>query len=245
MANLERHQLEFIKSREAMVDQWKNALDNMPKFNLGDYLIAFTPPRNYWGRQVPKKQITNTIGVPKKYQVVHVDKHGISYIQELNKAGKTSGHMMCTVTIRGPGQVDLENDIIFEVDPGYTDALIFNEGEGFNAAEEMNVKSALWKEIFEHNRAARVNVNDNSVLVPFLQGLKPGTVLHKTVSTYFTIISINPLPLDRKGTLMSGIEFGEAQDSRGNKFKLMAKHFRHRAIYTTQPRSFKEVRDPK
>lgn len=241
---LSPNEINYIQSRSRLLTELKAIIHTSFGFNVGDFLIAFRPEHNFWGRTTPRQQIVNSHGIGKKYKVVNVCPHGIPYIKELNKVGKPIGVLICPLRSSG-GTFEIDTSREFEVDPSYADALIFNEADQFNAADQLELGSQLWNEIQLHNKSNRVNVNDPQELVKFLQTIKVGDLLWKSIRTNFTILSIDPIPVTKKGELDLYREFGEAQDHKGNRFKLSHKTFKHRAIYTKQPRTFKEVRDPK
>lgn len=239
---LDSYELDFIKERENVIASIVGSLQDVAKFKTGDFLIAFRPATSYSKRQ----QVTNSYGAPKKFTVVHTCRFGVPYMKELNKKGNPVGQMICPLKFDGGTRMVKATDFEFEVDPDYADAIIMMDEENYDAANIHKVKSDTFKEITNHNKSLKVNCHDSVTLLKFLKNLKVGDVVYKSIKTYFTIITIDPIPTSHNGTrLIEYKTFGTAQDSKGKVFDLSSSTFKWAAIYTGQPRSYNELKDPK
>ncbi len=235
-------ELQFIKQREDVVTSIIGAIKEVSKFQVGDFLIAFTPETS-WNK---RRQVMNSYGAAKKYTVVHTDKHGIPYIKELNKNGNAVGQLISPIRFDEDQRVIASTDYQFEVDPDYADAIIMSDEENYDAANIHRAKSATFKAITEHNKSLKVNCHDFPSLLLFLQNLKVGDVVWKSIKTHFTILTINPIPLTHRGSRFDEhTNFGTAQDSKGKIFDLNINVFKWSAIYRGQPRSYNELKNPK
>lgn len=243
MANeLSTQEKQFIKDKETQIGLLLEAIESVKKFKAGDYLIAFTPATHWNGR----KQITNSYGAPKKFIVVDVDKYGIPYMKELNKKGLPHGHLISSLKVDRNYMVSKSNEYDFEIDPDYTDSLIMMDEENYDASVAHRVKGDLFKAITKHNKSIKVKTNDIPTLINFLQNLKVGDVIWKSIKTNLTVIEIMPIPLTHNGTRVDEHQtFGKVRDSKGNEHEIDAWFFRWGAFYTDRPRSYNELKDPK
>lgn len=241
---LEKHELEHIKRTEDGLSHLMDVLKDVSRFKDGDYLIAFRRSSGY--HESRDVQVTNSYGAPKKFQVVAVDKHGIPYMKELNKAGQPTGRLIQSVRIDGGYRELKYGDFRFEVDPDYADSIIMMDEENFDPSAIHRDKGQLHKEITKHNKSIKVRVSDPPTLISFLQNLKVGDVLWRSVKTNFTITTLDPIPLTHRNTRIDDYkDFGTATDSKGKVHTLNSHFFKWKAIYTAQPRTYNELKDPK
>lgn len=237
------HEASFIKEREKMIASIIDAVKDSAKFKTGDYLIAYYPASSY---RKTREKVFNSYGAPKKFVVVYTDHFGVPYIKELNKNGDAIGQLLSPLKLDQDRHGSSFSDLEFEIDPDYTDALIFQEEEGFDVSQVQKHKSDLFKEITNHNKSLKVQWRDAKVLIAFLQSLKVGDVVWKSIKSHFTILTIDPIPLTHSGTRIAEDKvFGTAQDSKGNIFDLTYRTFKWSAIYKGRPRSYNELKDPK
>lgn len=243
-SKLEKHELGHIQQVERGLEQMMAILKDVFRFKEGDYLIAFRRS-NGWG-ETRDVQVTNSYGAPKKFQVVAVDKHGIPYMKELNKKGEPTGTLIQSVRIDNGYATLKPGDYRFEVDPDYADSIIMMDEENYDAAMIHRQKGDLFKEITKHNKSIKVRVSDTPTLISFLQNLKVGDVIWKSIKTNITITTIDPIPLTHRNTRLDEYKsFGTAVDSKGKTHILDARFFKWGAFYTAQPRSYNELKDPK
>lgn len=235
------YELQYIKEREGQIASVIGAIESAAKFKVGDYLVAYIPAvKGIRSREV----ITNSYGAPKKFIIVYTDKFGIPYIKELNKNGHPIGQIISTVKLDRNNYMAPMNDMEFEVDPDYADAIIFEDEEGFDATATQKQKSDMFKAITAHNKSLKVDWRDVPALIAFLKSLKPGDVVWRSIKSNFTILTIKPIPTTHRDTRLSEYDdFGTAQDNKGNIFDLNYGTFRWKAIYKGQPRSYKELKD--
>lgn len=246
-SNLNQPEVNYIQEREdafaRTIDLIKNS---MYKFKEGDFLIAYA---KHWDHRVMRyvdSQVTNSYGAPKKFTVVHVDKNGIPYIKELNKRGTPVGTLLCPIR-SDSAYGDLKPDgYAFEVDPDYADSIIMDNEGSFDATHIHKTKSDTFKEITQHNKSLKVKIRNTAELIEFLKTLKVGNVYYKSIKTYFTIISLDPIPTTHNGTrIVEHKSFGTAQNSKGKTIQLDHTTFSWYSVYTGQPRSYNELKDPK
>jgi len=239
---LDSYELDFIKQREDVIASIIGAIKDVAQFKIGDFLIAYQPA-NSWQK---RRQVVNSYGAPKKYTVVHTCKFGIPYMKELNKKGNAVGQLICPIKFDDRNRVVAASDYEFEVDPDYADAIIMDDEANYNATDLHKVKSDTFKEITNHNKSLKVNCHDGVALLHFLKTLKVGDVVWKSIKTHFTILTLDPIPTTHSGSRLDDKKvFGTAQDSKGKIFDLDGSTFKWSAIYTGQPRSYNELKNPK
>jgi hypothetical protein len=241
---LTQQELQYIKERERGLTETINTLKDVSRFKEGDFLIAFHYASN-WG-DTRRRQVLNSYGAPKKFTVVHVDCNGIPYMKELNKKGLPTGNLICSVKVDDGYRKIKHAEYRFEVDPDYADSIIMADEDNYDASQIHRMKGDLFKDITKHNKSLKIKVNDPQTLMSFLQYLKVGDVLWRSSKTNITIIQLDPIPTTHNGKrLDENKTFGKARDSKGKEINLSGWYFRCSAIYTGQPRSYNELKDPK
>lgn len=248
MKNLSKQDLEFIADKESVVEATVQALDKVRQFKEGDFLLGFEDIG--WGER-SWKPMTNSYGVAKKFQVVHLDKNGIPYIKELNKAGNPVGHIICPIESISDDYdnigIRLDPSTNFIIDTDYVDSVIMMDEENYDPMRNMREKSSLYKEIQSHNKSLRVCVDSHDDVRKFFDNVKVGDVFYKTINSFFKIISITKPPLATKANRYNEIyeSFCTIENHKGVQSDKSIHDFMHTAIYTSRPRTYKETKDPK
>jgi hypothetical protein len=232
---------EFITENESRLDSILGVLESVKQFNLGDVLISFSQPSFM---DTEPRLITNSYGVAKKYKVIHVDKYGVPYIKELNKKGEPSGNLIPVVHFARDryGQLITSQNYIYEIDPDYTDAIILDNVDGYNASNNHKMKADLYKEITNHNKSIIIKFKTEQDAVKFISTLKPGDVLWRTHKTYLKVLNI--LPKRDPNTLRSDVEI-EFQRENGAIVKMNTFDIYIKTFYSNAPRTYKELKDLK
>ncbi len=243
---LSSQEMDFIGQREAFLQGLIGAIQEVAKFKTGDFLIAFKPSYSYGMRTEKRTQIVNSYGAPKKYTVVYTDKFGVPYMKELNKNGNPIGQLISSLRFEDGQRAVKQSNIEFEIDPDYTDAIIMDDEQNYDASAIARAKSETFKEITKHNKSLKIKLKNGPELLKFVKTLKVGDVFWKSIKTNFTIISLNPIPTTHNGTRIKEYEvIGRARDSKGKEWDIDHTTFYWHAIYTAQPRSYNELKDPK
>lgn len=249
MNKLEKHELHFIAERERSVDSFYAALDKIPKFKVGDFLIAYYPldDMDIEDGITTRHLHLNKYGKPQKYIVVSVDKYGVSYIKELNKDNKPFGKLLCTLTENWEGLLDLNMYYEFQIDPEYEDSIIMDSESEYDPNISLKELSKLEKDIRAHNDAIRFVLDSELKLLELVKSQSVGDTYYKSYKSFFTILSlVENVKLTPTGRVRDNIILGVAQDHTGKKFNLMRKHLWKRPIYSSRPRSFaQETRNDK
>jgi hypothetical protein len=240
---LSTSELEFIQRREADINAMLKELKKVQAFRLGDFLIAFNVQP--WNSK--RNQVINSYGAPKKFQVVHVDSNGIPYMKELNKKGTPVGILHSPVEIdQSSSRIVKSSNFEFEVDPDYEDSIIMMDEENYDSAMIHRTKSDTFKEITAHNKSHKIYCGDRKQLADYFdKNVKVGTVLHKSSRSFITIIEISKVPRDNAGRVKDFEDFCKVQDSKGNISHRNISDFVYTALYSAQPRSYNELKDPK
>ena len=234
---------QFIKENEKLLEEVLSSLAAVKQFKEGDYLIAFEPP-SPWNSK--KRPIVNSYGAPKKFQVVYVDKHGVPYMKELNKKGKPIGGLVSSIQHNhSHSNRHTSLTYAFEVDPDYTDSIILQDQENYNAGNILKEKSDTFKEISIHNKNIKINTNDPKLLSAFLATLKVGDILWRSNISCWNVTQIDPLPKDKAGRIQYHQHFLKVINNKGKNLYLTFSNLNRLALYTARPRTYKELRDPK
>lgn len=245
--NLNTQELEFISKQERVYGSFLKCIEELSKFKMDDVLIAFYPPNPYFGQKATREQLTNSYGAPKKYKIVHVDKNGVPYMKELNKNGIPAGNLIYPISQnRNYGQTqEYSLDYLFEVDPELIDAHLFDDMDGYNPTEVNKQKADSFKEIAKHNKELKIRTEDNVKLMEFIDSLVVGSKIWKSNTNAWTVTAIAPKPLDVRGKTNWNAPFITVVDHRNRILNLSCYDFKHKALYSGQPRTFRELHDPK
>lgn len=230
----------LIKQTEDMLDHVLSQVDAARRFKLGDYLIAFQ--YQHYGRAVPRAPVCNSYGVPKKFQVVAVDKHNVPYIKELNKVGKPTGRLISTLKNTSNLRYGQVLDMEFEIDPDYTDAIILDDS-GFDATAVHKDKAAQFKAITLYNKSIKVPMTETKEVLEYMESLKVGDQIWRSNKTYQTVVKIDQVPRSLTGKLLPEEPFIHAAKHNGKIVALAVNSLKHTAVYKTQPRSYNELKD--
>jgi hypothetical protein len=236
---------ELIRQTETMLDVVLNQVESARRFKMGDYLIAFHARGYYNTGSSQRAPVTNSYGVPKKFQVIAVDRHGVPYIKELNKNGNPVGAIISLMSRDGrhdPRNPRFFENYEFEVDPDYTDSIILDDS-GFDATSLHKDKSALFKTITDHNKKIKVKVREVADVVSYMGSLKVGDIVWRSHKTSFTVTKISSVPKTPGGKTITDIAFIDAIDNKGKNITLSVNSLRHTAIYSDRPRTYKELKD--
>jgi hypothetical protein len=243
---LTRDEAYFVKKNEDTVGSLLSIIEHVRRFKIDDVLIAFYADRPIWMKQMPS-QIVNSYGAPKKYKVIVVDTYGVPYVREINKSGNPSGKLIPMIKYQKGGDAfSASLTMRFEVDPDYTDAIILDDVESFDASTSHKEKASTFKEISTHNKNAAID-NGNKDLATEIDSMNVGDILWRSSITFWIILSKIPIPRDAKGKIIdaSNHKFMEVQTSKGKILKLSFSDIKYKVLYNAQPRSFRELKDPK
>ena len=237
---------EYIKQSESMIDGIMACLNAVKQFNKGDYLIAFHQATGYGDTR--KRQVLNSYGAAKKFQVVAIDKHGVPYMKELNKQGKPTGRMICSIKYeQNQYMTNIRSALTyhFEVDPDYADSILLDDQAGYSASSALKVKSDTFKEISLHNKKIKVDCFDAKNLAAFMATVKVGDLLWRSNLSSWAVIEINPIPRDKSNRIEHNSVFMKVTTNRGKVEELCFGDLRRIALYSARPRTYKELKDPK
>ena len=233
--SLTTYDKEFIEDIEREFSMLCKMIDKARTFNVGDYLIRYSP--NYERKLVLDKTSYNT---PRKFLVIHKDKLGLAYVKELNKLGKPMGGTLdCVASDNG----DEEYHVDYQLDPDYADAVILDSKEDFDPVSAHLERSKIFKDIAAHNKKTRVKTwGDTKEVSKFLSTLKIGDVLWTSNTNWLKVELVDTTPvLPAKQDKVVVLVF---TTSKGKRRELTIWNLRHSALYTAQPRTYKELRDP-
>jgi hypothetical protein len=236
-AKLTHEEMVFVKSNEASIRSIISVLDVAKQFKVGDFLIAYRLDK-HTGNKI-KKYYTNSYGAVRKYTVVLLDGLDIPYMKEINKKGNPCGNLISPIRYDSYNNRFMLNDYyIFEIDPGFEDAILLGEDGSYKANELHVEKSDIFKEVTAHNKKYMINTNvNNKILVSFFKTLKIGDTLWRNRNSSLTILDCSHLKDEN-----SLIKF---QSSRGAIVVIAIWEFFKTRLYSERPRAFKEVHDLK
>lgn len=230
--------MDLVAETEKYAASILHALQSVTIFKVGDFLVSRT-------NDAKKELVTNSYGAVKKYQVVFVDRLGIPYIKELNKAGKPAGAIIPSISFQPYGRGIVTSRYFFEVDPEYTDSIILDDQDGYNATEVLKAKSDAFKDIAKHNKAVKVGQSEPEV-VAFVNTLKVGSVIWRSYNTSWIVTHIEPIPKQfMKKALSNTTPFIKVQNNKGMELEIALQDFKNKSIYKDRPRTYKELKDPK
>lgn len=253
MVKLTNEEKLFIKEKETIVENSKTNLaivEEVKKFKVGDFLIAYRNERDLqWtttgiALKLPdtKKPITNSYGAVKKYTVVCVDKHGVPYMKQLNKAGKPTGQLISPIGYNNYSGPRLT--YLFEIDPNYEDAIILDDQDGYKPASDIKARADTFKDIATYNKSIRKKFKNQQEIVDHLNSLKVGDIIWRTNSSFLSIVETKPVPANIVGKVNHDVVFMKTKDQNGKERVWTFNKIKRIAFYTAQPRTFNELKNP-
>ena len=236
---------ELIKTNEQLVDNVMAIINVVNKFKEGDFLVAFHHATGFGDTRV--RPVVNSYGAAKKFQVVAVDKHGISYMKELNKKWKPSGRLISSVrhnTARGTLHYNLELTYNFAVDPDYADAIILDDQANYDASNILKEKSDIFKDIAKYNKSIKIKT-ETKELATFLTTVKVGDILWRSNMSSWSVTQIGIIPRSSASRIAYSTPFMKVITTKGKEEELCFNDICNKALYTARPRTYKELKDPK
>lgn len=235
---------DLILTNQSMLNSILSTLETVKCFKLDDIVIATDDVYNYAKGKVEQRVLKNSYGLPIKFKVVHVDDNGLPYIKELNKSGKPAGILKPMVRYERDnfGGIYANPMYNFIIDPDYADAIILDDVANFNPSDAHSIKAALRTEIVNHNKSCKLKFKNRQEVIAYMKGLAPNTVIWRSSTSFWTFINTkinNP----KRGWL-SDIEY-EFQDSKGATVYKNPSELVSCNMYSAQPRSFSEFKNPK
>lgn len=233
------------------------AIDKVKQFKAGDFLIAFHNRQlqgNYHTLQqvfglpakmdtTKKEPVVTSYGAVKKFQVVFVDKHGVPYMKELNKAGKPSGGIITSIQFDHRGIA--KQAYVFELDPEFADSIILDDQANFNATKIMKEKADAFKEIAAHNKKIRIRFDKARDVVNYCNTLKVGDTIWRSNQSFWIIQEINKVNHQNLTWQVTSQKFMKVKNQKGEELEISIEKVFASAIYSAQPRTFRELKDPK
>jgi hypothetical protein len=129
----------------------------------------------------------------------------------------------------------------YEVDPDFTDAVIFNDVNSYMSSQNNKVNSSLHKEITEHNKKIKLCTKSATAATKELkQHLKVGSVLWKSASSFLTVTEIYNIDLTAKNSK----PIARAVTNKNRVIYLHRGDILKKALYIDRPRSYKELKIP-
>lgn len=242
---------EFISSRESMIDILLENIEAVKGFRVGDYVVAHYKECDS-NIKIPW---TNSYGIARKFIVVYVDKYGVPFIKQLNSKGLPIGDL---ISILEYSWDSYERGLLswisyeLEVDPNYADALILDDVDTFNASAEHQEKSSLYKEIAKHNKVYRIDLSGKDLCLKFVKQLTVGDVLWRSAKTswivsYIGLVSPGGYVLTghKRGSRISDTYNITFTDNKGKQLFYNQYALLNKVLYSQQPRTFNELKDPK
>lgn len=256
-----------VEEQEELVRELVTAANYIKSFNVDDYVVLHD---RYLDDEdeVVEEPVTNSYGSSIKYKVVTVSKQGMPYLRRLGPKGALIGNLIALIDLRSKDPdhendrlyntdqyIDKCNEPVFKVDSDYTDAVILSDEDAYDPTAAHRAKSETFKEITKHNKGVKIKTSDVETLFDWLLNLKVGDTFWRSQNNMFTITDIKQImpnrdwqydkykPTVRKRKLRTIPEI-VVTDRKGKAAKLWPMDFKHKAVYTQRPRSYKEMKDP-
>lgn len=236
---------EVIKDWDKQFVEYHEAVEKAKQFNLGDYLVLFAA---FEGD--PIKPYTNSYGAPLKFKVIFCTASGIPFIKAINKKGTPVGPIMTCLGTGANDDYSMYENFEFRLDPDYADALLLQDE--YDPTQLHKSKHGAWKEITNHNKAAKV---DTSTLLEIAKLFNEATVGNALWTSHHTHYSIsgkrtltrleyrdfcryNEISAYTKGQTITVLT---VVDKKGNVKDITPDFFHYKALYKERPRTYKEL----
>jgi hypothetical protein len=230
-----------IKKNEAEISHLLKSIENAKRFNIGDYLIRFQ------GEDTKAEQ--NSYHTERRFEVVHVDIHGVCYIKEVT-GNKSSGFVMTLASYHDCGEEayrtinGIKNMEIYryELDPLYEDHIIMQQDGKYDPSSIQGDKSKLHKEITAYNKSIKIKTNTSADTLKFAKTIKVGDTLWFSNVTSFIVQELKPMPRNNNNHSAQWEPVILGVTNKGKSLKLSISGLFCKAIYTACPRSYKEMK---
>lgn len=248
-----KFELERIKEMAHGYNNLIAKIERLGQFKLGDYLIRTRDYRLLGlpsDREVRKDVEMNSYGVPVKYMVVYVEGR-VPFAKRITAKGKPIGNLECCIP-------ELDDDEVsnwewhFELDPDYTDAVILDSVEDYDAAAVHRQKRDTFKDVMEHNKVNKVNCGSFDEIVKFMNSIAVGesywvsTRNSVLVQEKLSIVN-GTIPYARRGNFGGRnitVPILKCVNSKGEPLTIYPMDLYRTNVYKARPRSYKELKDP-
>ncbi len=250
---LEPDDVQFLKRERETYNSILEKIEHARQFKLGDYLIMVTAAVDYKTGEKYNHTKQNSYGVALHYQVVYIDtENNIPYAKELTKFNVPTGPLIsCVNTKQSAGYRHDRDERRFEVDPEYAESILLDASGEYNPSGVHKAKSDLYQEITKHNKAARIDTCNLTVLCTVFDALNIGDVIYTSNTGSFLITdkqTVARSTLDKYSVLKRVPGRGlftriTVQDKKGKHREYLPHHFHQKALYKEKPRTYKELKD--
>lgn len=230
-------------------------LETVKQFKVGDYFITKgVVDYNEETDNSIYDVLTNSYGAVTKYVVVHVTPSGIPFAKKLNAGGKPVGPLTSMVGGLGDTSIHIdhfENEIEFELDPEFAEAIILDSTSEYDPAGAHKSKKELFADIAKHNKAAKIDTHGGDKVNDFFLKLNVGDMFWQSPNSFFLVknkvIETKGSPNFHRvryltGKRMSQVAVLTVEDKRGNQKTVTGPDFAYKALYSQKPRSYKELK---
>ena len=204
------------------------------QFSIGDYLIkrVMNERTDVWSTAL------NAYKAPRKYRVLHVDKGGIGWAKEISLTEHPVGRLICLFDEHD------ENDR-YELDPDYADAIIFDRKADYHPHGAHLDQAKLYKEIAAHNKRLKIRGGTPEIFVEFWNTIKVGQTFWFSHDTSFRVNRIDKMS-ERQALRYDSrrSNFIWITTNKDKQKKLSFSDLWFKTVYTAQPRTYKELKDP-
>jgi hypothetical protein len=247
MNKLTKEEAEWV-SHETMEEELRiSKIEKAKTFKIGDYLIL----SEYDELTKITKVEFNSYGVPSKFKVVFVSSAGFPYVKRINSKSNPVGELISIVTGEGYfGEMEFSN-CRWDLDPDYADSIILQDEEGYDPAGQSKLKRDIYKQITAYNRQCKVNTKTMLDVDLFLKTLIVHQPLWVSFKTKHTVVAIRQEPYSKskhmwnQRTKSGFVTTVTLADHKGKEKTINAMDFVGKALYCKQPRSYKELKEPK
>jgi len=249
--NPSKHELARIKEMSDGYNALLSKIEKLGQFKVGDYLIKTREWPRHMNDGHPQKEVQkNSYGVPVKYVVLHVEGK-VPFAKRITAKGTPIGSLECCIP-------ELDDDDTsqwewhFELDPDYTDAVILDSVDDYDAAAIHKQKRDTFKDVTDHNKANKVNCHKFEDIVQFMNDINVGESYW--VSTRSSILVQEKLsivngtiPYNRRGNFGSKnvtVPILKCVNNKGESVTIYPLDLYRTNVYKARPRSYKELKDP-
>jgi hypothetical protein len=240
------------------IDKYENMLkkiSEVKQFKEGDYFIAMGFIGHDEDGEFKYGVLTNSYGAAIKYIVVHVTPHGIPFAKKLNSVGNPVGPIISMIgpLVMGDGDIDyFDDDVTFQLDPDFAEAIILDSASEYDPTHVHKNKKNLFNEIVKHNKSLKIDTHDAKSVNEFFLNINVGNLFWQSPNSFFLVK--NKTVETKNGTLfkkvngwsgrcISKVAILTVEDKKGNEKIVCAADYVHKALYSQQPRSYKELKN--
>jgi len=167
-------QFETCKSKKAVASALRilRAHIKMPKFKIGDVVVAYYQRRNHKTDEITEELIMQNEGNPTRWVVCHIDEDGIIFAKQILSSGKFGQGVYCLAELGG-------ESYRFDIDPDFLELVLLGQEDQYNPIAWTKDVAKKRAKLSRLNKSRELEWNDVAHAQSVIDTWKVGDTLYK------------------------------------------------------------------